>query len=247
MIAMSGLALAVFVALFFVKAGYGMFTAPSWGFAIHNKAGWAIMEAPAFITMLLLWVRFGAPCTPPVFVFFLFFEAHYFQRTAVFPFLMRGKSLMPLSVIAMGVVFNVVNALMQAEGLFHFPPANLYDEGWRYFARPAAVAGTAVFVCGMIINLHSDYVIRNLRSPGDTRHYLPQKGLYRFVTSANYFGELVEWAGFALLTHSPAAWVFVWWTAANLAPRADSIHSRYIEEFGRDAVGKRRRLIPFVY
>ncbi len=69
----------------------------------------------------------------------------------------------------------------------------------------------------MGINIHSDSVIRHLRKPGDTRHYLPQKGMYRYVTSGNYFGELLEWVGFAVLTCSPAAWVFVLWTFANLA------------------------------
>ena len=71
--------------------------------------------------------------------------------------------------------------------------------------------------------------------------------MYRYVTSANYFGELVEWTGFAILTVSPAAWVFVWWTAANLVPRANAIHERYVEEFGKEAVGKRKRIIPCLY
>lgn len=244
---MSVAALAVFIALFFVKAGYGMFRTASWGPAVNNKAAWVAMEAPAFVAMLALWGALGAPQTPPVFVFFLLFELHYFQRTAVFPFLMRGESLMPLSVIAMGVVFNVINAVMQAEGLFHFAPAGLYDSGWRYFLEPASIAGLSLFIFGAAVNLHSDSVIRRLRKPGDSAHYLPQRGMYRFVTSANYFGELVEWTGFAILTRSSAAWVFVWWTAANLVPRASAIHRRYIEEFGRDAVGRRRRIIPFVY
>ena len=107
--------------------------------------------------------------------------------------------------------------------------------------------GLALFVLGMGINLHSDYVIRHLRKPGDTKHYLPQKGFYRYVTSANYLGELIEWIGFALLTGSPAAWVFVWWTAANLVPRADAIYKRYREEFGDEAVGSRKRIIPYIY
>ena len=71
--------------------------------------------------------------------------------------------------------------------------------------------------------------------------------MYRYVTSVNYFGELVEWIGFAVLTCSPAAWVFVLWTFANLAPRANSIRNRYREEFGKDAVGKKKRMIPFIY
>ena len=76
----------------------------------------------------------------------------------------------------------------------------------------------------MFVNLHSDYVIRHLRKPGDTKHYLPGKGLYRYVTSANYFGELVEWTGFAILTASPAAWVFVCGLLPiPWDPRADAI------------------------
>ena len=159
---------------------------------------------------------------------------------------MKGRSRMPVAIMVMGIVFNVLNGLMQAGGLFWYMPEG-YDEGWAWLARPLSVAGLVLFVVGMGINLHSDHVIRHLRKPGDNRHYLPGKGMYRYVTSANYFGELVEWTGFALLTASPAAWVFVWWTAANLVPRADAIHKRYREEFGNEAVGRRKRIIPYIY
>ena len=59
--------------------------------------------------------------------------------------------------------------------------------------------------------------------------------MYRYVTSANYFGEIVEWAGWAILTCSLSGLVFLWWTIANLVPRANAIWCRYREEFG-DAV-----------
>ena len=147
----------------------------------------------------------------------------------------------------MGIVFNVLNGMMQAGGLFYFAPEGLYADGWAYWLRPNALPGALLFFAGMFINLHSDYVVRHLRKPGDTKHYLPAKGLYRYVTSANYFGELVEWTGFAILTASPAAWVFVWWTFANLVPRADAIYRYYREEFGDEAVGKRKRIIPCIY
>lgn len=128
-----------------------------------------------------------------------------------------------------------------------FASEGLYADGWAYWLKPNALPGALLFFAGMFINLHSDYVIRHLRKPGDTKHYLPAKGLYRYVTSANYFGELVEWTGFAILTASPAAWVFVWWTFANLVPRADAIYRHYREEFGDEAVGKRKRIIPYIY
>lgn len=243
---MSACALIVFIALFFVKAGYGIFRTSSWGRAIDNRWAWMWMEMPVFAVMLILWWLSGVGLTWPVFLFLLLFELHYFQRSFVFPFLITGKSKMPLAIMFMGVVFNVLNGVMQAGGLFYFPETDYTAEGWKYLLRPQAMTGLIVFFTGLAINWHSDHVIRHLRKPGDTAHYLPEKGFYRYVTSANYFGELVEWTGFALLTASPAAWVFVWWTFANLVPRANAIHRRYRQEFG-EKVGKRKRIIPFIY
>lgn len=243
---MSGLALIVFVALYFVKAGYGMFRTSSWGISVGNKLGWVLMEAPVFVVMFWLWTKSGVSRSVPVYVFFLLFQLHYLQRSFIFPFLMRGHNRMPIAILLMGVVFNVLNGLMQAGGLFYFVPEGKYDGDWAYFLQPHAWLGMVLFFVGMGVNLHSDHVIRHLRKPGDTRHYLPGRGMYRYVTSANYFGELVEWIGFALLTASPAAWVFVWWTAANLVPRANAIYHRYEAEFGK-IVGNRKRIIPFIY
>lgn len=205
------------------------------------------MESPVFVVMLVLWAYSGVGYALPQFLFFLLFQLHYFQRSFVFPFLMKGKSRMPVAIMAMGIVFNVLNGVMQAGGLFWFNGHVPTGIGLGYLLQPNALAGLALFALGMGINLHSDHVIRHLRKPGDTRHYLPQKGMYRYVTSANYFGELVEWTGFAILTASPAAWVFVWWTAANLVPRANAIYHKYCDEFGTEAVGKRKRIIPFIY
>ncbi len=243
--AMCGVAVVVFVTLFFVRAGYGLFRSARWGPSVDNRIGWVLMEAPVFVVMLWLWAGSAVRLHAAPLVFFLLFELHYFQRSFVFPLLLRGKGRLPLTILLMGVVFNVLNGFIQGVWLFYLAPADRYPAAW--LAQPAFLIGVVVFFAGMAINLHSDHVIRHLRRKGDTRHYLPQRGLYRYVTSANYFGELVEWVGFAVLTSSPAAWVFVVWTFANLAPRAHAIRERYYEEFGRAAVGRRKRLLPFVY
>ena len=238
-------AVIVFIALYFVKAGYGIFRTKQWGLSINNKVAWILMEAPVFFVMLYMWASNGTPTTLPAFLAFLLFELHYFQRSFIFPLMMKGQSQMPVAIMLMGVIFNVINGLVIGTSLFTLPPS-AYNDGAAYLTHPTAIAGIAIFFSGMGINLHSDHVIRHLRKPGDNRHYLPQKGSYRYVTSANYFGELVEWTGFALLCSTPAAWLFVVWTAANLVPRAAAIHKRYRDEFG-DAVGSRKRILPFVY
>lgn len=245
LIGFSAVGLIVFIALFFVKAGYGMFRTAQWGFSIPNKIGWLLMEAPVFFVMLILWLQSDRSVLSVPFLFFLLFELHYFQRSFVFPFLMKGKSQMPVAIMLMGVVFNLLNGYIQGEWLFFLAPEDLYTSD--YLCQINFWIGILVFFLGMGINWHSDYVIRHLRQPGDTRHYLPEKGLYHWVTSGNYFGELLEWTGFALATSSPAAWVFVWWTFANLAPRAYAIRQKYREEFGVEAVGKRKCLIPYIF
>ena len=77
---MSAVALVVFIALYFVKAGYGMFRTASWGISINNKLAWVLMEAPVFIVMFGLWGKSGAGFAVPVYFFFLLFQLHYLQR-----------------------------------------------------------------------------------------------------------------------------------------------------------------------
>ncbi|MDE5869312.1 MAG: 3-oxo-5-alpha-steroid 4-dehydrogenase, partial [Muribaculaceae bacterium] len=79
-------------------------------------------------------------------------------------------------------------------------------------------------------------------------HYIPRGGMYRYVSSANYLGEFIEWGGYAVLTWSLGGLAFVLWTFANLAPRARSIHRRYMNEFGEEYANLGRKyIIPFIY
>lgn len=243
---MSIIAVIVFIALYFVTAGYGVFYNKKWGPSVPNKIGWILMESPVFIAMILLCVFSERSTNIVCLIFLILFEIHYFQRSFIFPFLIRGKSVMPLSVILMGVVFNTLNALMQGGWIFYVAPENMYETSW--LTTPQFIIGTLIFFAGMIINIHSDNIIRHLRKPGDTKHYLPKKGMFKYVTSANYFGEFVEWCGFAILTWSLAGTVFALWTFANLAPRAAKIYDNYKKEFGDELDTKKvKRILPFIY
>ena len=252
MAGMAAMAVVVFVALFFFKAGYGYLSNSKWGPKISNKVAWVLMEAPAFLFLLYYTVRFalsGADTGNSKVVLYVMaglFLLHYFQRSFIFPLLMRGKSKMPVAVMLMGLVFNTLNAYMIGGWLFEMAPSGMYTTAW--FHSPQFIIGLLVFFLGMGINLHSDHVIRNLRKPGDTKHYIPRKGFYKYVTSANYFGELTEWIGYAILTWSPAGVLFAAWTFANLGPRAKSLTEKYIEEFGEEYTSlNKKHIIPFIW
>jgi len=238
------LAVIVFFALYFVNAGYGMFQQKKWGSTISNKLGWMLMECPVFLIMLSYWMCSDRKYMIPYVIFFLLFQLHYFNRAFIFPFLLKGKSRMPIVIMLSAVLFNLLNGVMQGEWIFRQSSLEMYGESW--VTTPRFIIGVIIFFIGMGINLHSDKVIRNLRKPGDTKHYLPNKGLYKYVTSANYFGELVEWTGFAILTWSMSGLVFVIWSLANLVPRSNAIYNKYKEKFG-DELENRKRIFPFIY
>lgn len=245
LIVMAILALVVFVALHFFEAGYGYLFDPRYGKPLPNKVGWMLMESPVFFAMILLWALSDRMWQAGPLALFLLFEAHYFQRSFIFPLLLRGNSRMPLGIVLMGMLFNTLNALMQGGWIFFIAPDGYYD---HWFSRPYIYVGGILFIVGMAVNLQSDAIIRHLRKPGDTRHYIPRGGMFRYVSSANYFGELLEWVGFAIASWSWAGAVFAWWTFANLAPRAASLRRRYEAEFGEEfSKLRRKRIIPFIY
>lgn len=252
MLSMALLAVAVYVALFYFKAGYGYLSTSNWGPKLGNRLAWVLMECPSFFFLLhytLDFAKSGADTgNEPAVLYVMagFFLLHYFQRSFIFPLLIRGRSSMPVAIMLMGMIFNTFNAYFIGEWLYRYAPAGMYTMEW--FSTPQFIVGSLVFLAGMLINLDSDHVIRHLRKPGDTKHYIPRKGLYKYVTSANYFGELTEWIGYAILTWSPAGVLFAIWTFANLAPRAKALTAKYEEEFGEEYRElNRKHLIPFIW
>lgn len=251
---MIGIAIIVFVALFFVDAGYGIMRNNKWGKSINNKIAWFFMEFPIFISMFIIWAcsenRFDiVPC-----IFLLIFQIHYIQRTLIFPFLIKGKGTMPLGIMFMGMAFNILNAMMQGYWIFFIAytpehPAFFVQKGIAWLYSWQFILGTIIFFFGYITNLRSDYIIRHLRKDEyDTKHYFPKGYMFKYITSANYFGELLEWLGFAILTWSVSGLVFFIWTFANLVPRANSIYKRYKTEFPEEmASRKMKRIVPFIY
>ncbi|MBQ1651272.1 MAG: 3-oxo-5-alpha-steroid 4-dehydrogenase, partial [Paludibacteraceae bacterium] len=115
---MSVIGLVVFVCLYFVEAGYGKMISDKWGPAINNKAAWVVMECPVFFVMLYLWAMSERTWEVTPLVMFLIFQTHYFQRSFIFPALLKGKSKMPIAIMLMGVMFNLTNGYIQGYWIF---------------------------------------------------------------------------------------------------------------------------------
>lgn len=226
-------------ALWVRTAPYGRYGEAGWGPTVNNRLGWIIMESPASLTIAVMFLL-GTPAVG-AWVLLAVWEVHYIHRAFLYPFKMRPGAPMPLSIAAMGAIFNVYNGYLNGRWLSHFSTA--YDGTW--LADPRFAAGVVLFFAGFAINLHADKVLRNLRKPGDTGYYIPQGGLYRWVSCPNYLGEMLEWFGWALATWSLPGLAFAVYTVANLGPRALAHHRWYRKKFP-DYPAERRALIPLM-
>lgn len=221
--------------LLFIPAPYGRHLRAGWGPTMPAKLGWFVMELPSFALFgALLFTLNPWRVDPSVLLLGALWLLHYGQRTLVFPLLMRGDGKRkPVLTVVMAIVFNLLNASGNA--------LQLEPRGFdlRFFL------GVAIFLAGFGINLWADAKLRNLRKPGDSGYQVPRGGLYELVSCPNYFGELLEWTGFALAAWTLPALAFAVFTFANLFPRALAHHRWYRATFA-DYPASRRAVLPFV-
>ena len=236
------LAVPTLLALLFVPAPYGRHERKGWGPTIPARLGWIVMESPA--VWFFAWVYFQGPNATRAIplVMLALWQLHYVYRAFVFPFLIRSEGKrMPLSVALMAFLFNLLNNWVNARWI---SAVGDYPAGW--LSSTPFLVGCALFLGGFTLNVTSDRTLRRLRAPGETGYRIPRGGAFELVSAPNYLGEMIEWAGWALLAWSPAGLAFAFYTFANLAPRAISHHRWYRDRFPDYPAG-RKALIPFLY
>ena len=229
-----------FASLLVLTAPYGRhYSGKGWGPHISNRTSWVLMELPSAVFFLGVYFAGTAAFQTVPLVFLGVWQCHYLNRTFVYPLRTRtaGKK-MPVVVIGAGFTFNAINAYVNARFISEFG-----DYGLQRLADPRFLVGLTIFLAGIALNIHSDNILLSLRRNGEADYAIPEGGAFRYVSCPNYLGEIVEWAGWALATWSPAGLAFFVYTAANLIPRARSHHQWYRARFP-DYPASRKSLIP---
>lgn len=227
-------------ALLFLPAPYGRHASAGWGPTMATRPAWVVMEAPAALVFLGVYLAGAHARELAPLALLAMWQAHYVQRAFVFPFKLRPGGRTPVLVVAMGFTFNLVNPYLNARWLSQLGE---YPVAWLW--SPCFLIGLALFVTGYRINRWADRVLAHLRAPGETGYKIPRGGLYDLISCPNYFGELLEWIGFAIATASLAGWSFAAFTAANLIPRALMHHRWYRAQFP-GYPPTRRAVLPFL-
>jgi len=231
----------VLISLLRVTAPYGRHHKPGWGVNLPNRMAWVLMELPALLVIAVLVLgspyRWNLNALIPL-SFWLF---HYLYRTLLFPALMRpSDKTFPLLLVLFAIAFNILNGFNNAAALLHNAQPGPSWSNMHFWT------GTIVFAAGFAMHAHSDKVIRKLRKPGETGYQVPVGGMFRWVSSPHYLGEIIQWAGWAVLTWSLAGLAFALFTLCNLAPRAISNQAWYHRRFPAYPP-KRKILVPGIW
>lgn len=201
---------------------------------------WLLFEAPQWSAFALtFWLSVSAP-SPVALTLFGLWQAHYIHRAILYPLRMRDRGKrFPAGTVVFGFVFNGVNGFINGWAVAHAP--HLASTLW--FQDPRFIAGAVLAAVGWTINFQADTILIHLRDDGSSGYKIPHGGMFRYVSAANYFGEILLWCGWALMSCTFAGLAFAMFTISNLGPRALHHHRWYLEKFP-DYPKERKALIP---
>ncbi len=236
------LAVIIFPVLLKITVPYGRHATNTWGPVLNSRIGWILMEIP--VVVVFSWFFFTGPVekTLPVYIFYGFFMLHYFNRIFVFPFRLKEKGKkMPWLIVFMAWFFNITNGFLNGYWFGWLTP--VYPDSWLTDWR--FIVGVIMFFTGMYINMSSDNKLLSLRKGGKKGYYIPYGGMFKYVSSPNLMGEIIEWLGWAMMSWCLPSFSFALWTVANLIPRAIDHHRWYKRKFS-NYPGERKAVIPFL-
>lgn len=216
--------------------------------SIPAQFAWVTQEIPSFI----IGVYFIYDCimnetynNVPIAnrILLICFIIHYFRRTFIYSLSIRGGKSTKFLPWILAILFTIVNGFGQSLSLMKFDEYKIMNNDLYSFRF---IFGLILFIIGIFINIQSDNILKNLRSKNDTKgkYKIPKKGLFNYVTAAHYFGENIEWLGFAIAANNACAYSFAFFTFANLYPRALHTHEWYLTKFD-DYPKNRKVYIPF--
>lgn len=235
-------AIVLFPVLLKITVPYGRHTRSEWGMTIPNRLGWVIMELPALLVFIYFFFDSRVADRGISWIFLGLWIFHYGNRSLIFPLRIRtrGKR-MPVIIMTLALFFNLVNGYINGYYLGSVDPS--YPVSWLYDIR--FIAGGILFCSGLVINWYSDRILINLRSSNRKEYSIPQGGFFQWISCPNFFGELIEWIGFALMTWCLPAFAFTLWSVTNLIPRALDHHRWYHTTFD-NYPENRKAIIPYI-
>jgi 3-oxo-5-alpha-steroid 4-dehydrogenase 1 len=236
---LAGVSAMVAVTLTFTRAAYGRYYSTSFGPLVNRRLTLFALSPSLFIPLIQLYLD-GTGTTPMTNrVLLAPFIIHYIHRSSIDPLLSKHGSGIPM------FFFGIVLTIASCDGYLHTRYLLRYAEyPANWLTTPTYLIGITLCISGMAINIHSDSILRSLKSK-QGEYKIPRGGLFEYVSGANFFGEIVEWTGYAITCWSLPTTTIVIISLCNIAFRAVHHHRWYKEKFD-DYPTNRKALIPFI-
>lgn len=208
-----------------------------------SRLGFSIQESASFFIFIYIIYKYSMitkQFSSYQWIPTILFPSHYFYRFVIYPLRTHSMSNSNILIVLMAFMFTLGNGYLNAKFLVF---QNVNDNLILFYF------GLILFFFGFYINFQSDSILINLRSNStpNQKYFIPNEGFFKYVTSANYFGEIVEWTGFHLMCWNYASIVFLIGTCTNLIPRAIQSRKWYIEKFGDKYPKDRKSIFPFIF
>lgn len=227
------------------------------------------MESPGFLTVLYCMntipAHEGLTSLPFAnWVMASVYTIHYIYRAILSP-LILNPSMSPIHpiVFVSALSWQIFNGLSLGGWLGGYGPTTVHD--WAGHAYEIEV-GLMIWAFGFGMNIFHDDDLREIRRAALRRqreqakkdgkpiegvnkfYMMPKNGLFHLVLYAHFFCEWIEWAGFWMVggLHCVPARSFLFNEIASMLPRALQGKKWYVEKFGKERVGKRKAIIPFL-
>lgn len=190
---------------------------------INSTLAWVVQECPAFIVPFHVLCKKWASLSWISILALIMFCLHYFNRSFIYPLRIKSKKKTPLETCISAFVFCSFNGWLQSRCII--------ENNLSHKVTLFSFIGTLLFFVGMYINISSDTHLIELASQRIGNQYLlPHKGMFKYVSAANYFGEIVEWLGFLLFIKTLGAAWFSLFTILFLGQRGYQTHKFYKEK-----------------
>ncbi|KAI9598104.1 3-oxo-5-alpha-steroid 4-dehydrogenase-domain-containing protein [Syncephalis fuscata] len=169
---------------------------------------------------------------------------HYLNRAIILPLKSPHMSPIPIYTALAMMSFNVTNGWLNGYWIGKFGPemARQLIRADNVLGWLKCILGLNLFIMGWSLNIYSDYQLLALKR---SKYSIPYGGMFELISCPHYFGEIVEWTGWALMAGSWPGYLFVVNTAANLIPRSLIVHAWYQKTFS-NYPPERRAIIPFL-
>lgn len=242
--------------IFPIKVGYGKFSHKS-TILISASLAWFIYESPNLIFTVYFLIFNDFPMKIPNLALLSLFAIHYIHRDLLYPLKLRGLARKyPLDIASTAFMFCFFNGYYQ---LYSLKNLCIFGDDWIYYWN--FWLGVLIFALGMFINIKSDRILLDLKRKKITaalkenkdqelenskqNYGIPDGFLFKYVTSANYLGEVIEWIGYGIAGWSLNGFIFAFTTFNILLSRALKNHEWYRTNF-KEYPKERKAMIPFI-